>query len=169
LHNASPELQLAPDHAISCVIRVACYMLPVRTTKLMSPLLKTLGAVASRAWLDARGIDPRDEIGWFVEVELRADDPSARFELNLYPEEWGFVFRLHKRWSSIRITDLPFVHGLDELKLLDHTPRLDQLAAFLTKLENDHTFRFDHDGATVRTNLDEGATTAAVRTWLNSR
>lgn len=140
-----------------------------RHTKFMSPLLKTMGAVASRAWLEARGIDPRSDAGWFIEIELRADLPIARFELNLYPEEWGFVFRLNKRMSSIRITDLPFVHGLDELRLLDRTPRLDHLPPFLLTLEREHAMSFDHDGVKVHTNLDEASMTAAVRGWLNAR
>jgi hypothetical protein len=144
-------------------------MLSVVTTTFMSPLLKTLGAVASRAWLEARGLEPRGDAGWYIEVDLRADLPGARFELNLYPEEWGFIFRVHPRMSSIRITDLAFVHGLDEFRLLDRTPRLEQLAILLAALEHEYMLRFDHDGASVRTNLDEVHTTAAVRAWLSHR
>jgi hypothetical protein len=104
-----------------------------------------------------------------VEIQLYADIPNARFELNLYPEEWGFLFRLRARLSWIRVTDLAFVHGADDLGLLGRTPRLDQLATLIDALEIEHGIRFDGDRAVVRTNLDEGRTTFAVREWLNAR
>lgn len=131
----------------------------------MSPLLKTLGALASRAWIDRHGIaGPFD--GWFVEIQIRADVPEVRFELNVYPEEWGFVFRVGKKVSSIRITDVPFVHGVDELKLLSRTPTLDELPGFLASLQTEHAMVFDADGASVHTNLDESRVTTTVRRWL---
>jgi len=135
------------------------------TSRYMSPLLKTLGALASRAWIDRLGIaGPFD--GWFVEIQLRADVPEVRFELNVYPEEWGFVFRVGKKVSSIRITDVPFVHGVDELKLLQRTPTLDALPGFLASLQTAHAMQFDGARATVHTNLDESRVAAAVQRWL---
>lgn len=135
----------------------------------MSPLLKTMGALASRAWLDARGLDARTHAAWYVEVQVYTDLPNARFELNLYPEEWGFVFRFKTQLSSIRITDLAFVHGADDLKLLARTPSLDDVSRLMATLETEHAVRFDFGRAVVRTNLEEGRTTAAVRSWLTSR
>lgn len=135
------------------------------TSRYMSPLLKTLGALASRAWIDRHGIaGPFD--GWFVEIQLRADVPDVRFELNVYPEEWGFVFRIGKQVSTIRITDVPFVHGVDELKLLPRTPTLDELPGFLATLQAEHGMQFDGARATVHTNLDEPRVSAVVQTWL---
>ncbi|MDX2090851.1 MAG: hypothetical protein SFX73_23530 [Kofleriaceae bacterium] len=134
----------------------------------MTPFFKTMGALASRAWLEQQGLDTRSQAAWYVEVQVHSDLPNARFELNLYPEEWGFVFRLKAQLSWIRVTDLAFVHGADDLKLLGRTPRLDALAELMTWLEAEHALRFDRAHAIVRTNLDEGRTTAAVRAWLTS-
>jgi hypothetical protein len=127
-----------------------------------------MGALASKAWLDARGLDAQARAAWYVEVQIYTDVPSARFELNLYPEEWGFVFRLQTRLSSIRITDLAFVHGADDMKLLGRTPSLDGLSELIAALETEHAVRFDCARAVVRTNLEEGRTTAAVRSWLTT-
>lgn len=135
----------------------------------MSPLLTTLGAVESRGWLVARGLDTREHRGWYVEIQIYADVPNARFEINLYPEEWGFLFRLRARMSWIRVTDLAFVHGADDLGILGRTPSLAQLATLLDALELEHALRFDGMRAMVRTNLDEERTTAAVRSWLSAR
>ena len=135
----------------------------------MSPLLTTLGAVASRDWLAARGLGSRAHHPWHVEIQLYADIPNARFELNLYPEEWGFLFRLRARLSWIRVTDLAFVHGADDLGLLGRTPHLDRIATLIDALEIEHGIRFDGHRAVVRTNLDEGRATLAVRAWLDER
>lgn len=147
---------------------MACVVLAVVATTYMSPLLKTMGAVASRTWLEARGIDAKHQPAWYLEIQIYADVPETRLELNLYPEEWGFVFRYKRQHSSIRVTDVAFVHGADDMKLLGRTPSLDRLAELLSALEQDHAIKFDFAQAAVRTNLDEQRTTEIVRAWFAS-
>ena len=64
---------------------------------------------------------------WYIEITLASDIADTRLELNLYPEEWGFVFRRGTRVSSIRVTDIPFVHGFDDHGLLGKTPELERI------------------------------------------
>lgn len=79
-------------------------------------MLGTLGSRASAAWLEQRGLDARQTPHWYVEITLAARHASdeVAFELNIYPEEWGYVLRAGSRVSSIRVTDVVFVHGKDD-------------------------------------------------------
>jgi hypothetical protein len=123
---------------------------------------ETTGAAASAAWLAARGLQLAPH--WYVEVNLPSADGSAVLDLNIYPEEWGFVFRHATRVSSIRVTDIPFVHGKDDFGLLAHTPPLEQIHDLLGRLEQRFDMTFQSARATVRTNLEKA--TASSRAWL---
>ena len=86
------------------------------------------------------------------------------FELHIYPEEWGFVFRRGARVSSIRITDVPFVHGRDDHQLLSATPSLDRVREFLEHLEIRYGIAFVRTRAIVKSNLIRA--TSVIRPWL---
>jgi hypothetical protein len=113
---------------------------------------------------------------WDVEVGLGIEakpariefDPrrDTRFQLYIYSEEWGFRFAHGGRASWIRVTDIPFVHGADELKLLDATPPLKNLGAFVRALEAEHGLEFQRAHAAVSSTIP-GAE-AAVRKWLQT-
>lgn len=123
-----------------------------------------MGAAASRAWLEERRLDAKKIRHWFVEIVIDSDSPDAVLDLNIYPEEWGFVFRRGNRVSSIRITDIPFVHGRDDFGLLPETPSLDRIGDLLATLERRFDFRFQRVGPRVKTNLVRGA--MVVGAWL---
>jgi hypothetical protein len=129
----------------------------------MTPLRKTLGAAESATWLQRRGLTA-SKPHWFVEIAIEADSPDTRFELNIYPEEWGFVLRRGSRVSSIRVTDVAFIHGQDDHDLLALTPSLDKVGNLLAEIQRRHGMIFRRTAATVRTNLVRA--TVAVRSWL---
>ncbi len=115
-------------------------------------------------WLDETGLDPRGERHWYVEITLDSDDPRTRFELNIYPEEWNFVFRSGKRVSSIRLTDQPYVHGCDDHQLLDSVPALAKVPTFLSALEQRFAITFVRHRAVVRSTFLRGS--SIVKPWL---
>ena len=125
---------------------------------------KTFGARESAAWLDARGLASPPH--WYVEITLDSDDADTRIELNVYPEEWGFVFRRGMRVSSIRVTDIPFVHGTDDHRLLAQTPALDGFGALLESLERRYAIVFRRSHPTVRSEIARAS--EAVRRWLEA-
>lgn len=127
-------------------------------------LTPTLGAAASASWLEARELDVRATPHWFVEIAIDSRTLDSRFELNIYPEEWGFAFRRGTRASSIRITDIAFVHGLDDFQLQPRTPALERIADLLRELEQRHEIAIDRANARVRSNLVRAK--AVVRAWL---
>jgi hypothetical protein len=131
------------------------------------PLSKTIGAVASSTWLAQRGLAASRVPHWYVEITIASDTPDTRFEINIYPEEWGFVLRRGVRVSSIRVTDVAFVHGLDDYQLLQDTPSLEGIGDLLATLERRHGMTFLRDRPTVRSNLVRAA--AVVRSWLETR
>ncbi len=122
-----------------------------------------LGAAESATWLDERGLAPIPH--WYVEIELRTDRRDTTMTVNIYPQEWGFVFRHGQQVSSIRITNEPFVHGADDDQLLAETPRLEQFSDLLAKLERRFSVTFYRLSAIVHSNLIRAA--AVVRPWLN--
>ncbi len=126
--------------------------------------MNTLGAQASAAWLEARGLASGRVPHWYVEVELRCEDPGTVVDINVYPEEWGYVVRHAGRVSSVRITDVPFVHGRDEHRLLGTTPTLDRIGELLGNLEIRFDVSFERARATVRSNLPRAI--PIVRLWL---
>lgn len=123
-----------------------------------------MGAIASAEWLDARGLDATKNPQWFVEIVIPTDTAETAFHLSIYPEEWGFVFRHATRVSSIRVTDIAFVHGRDEVGLLPHTPALARIGDLLAFLEQRYNIAFHRVRATVNANVPRA--TAAVRPWL---
>ncbi len=124
-------------------------------------LLNTPGAQAAARWLAGLKLEtlPR----WYVEIIVLANH-GATFDLNVYAEEWGFEFRHGNRASSIRVTDIPFVHGRDDFVLLARTPELLTIRAFMTEVELEHGLVFDRATASVRTNVPHAE--AAIRAWL---
>jgi hypothetical protein len=131
------------------------------------PLSKTVGALASGAWLEQRGLDASRVPHWYVEITIGTDSPDTRLEVNIYPEEWGFVFRRGQRVSSIRITDVAFVHGVDEHRLLAETPSLERICDLLATLERRHAMTFLRDRPSVRSNLVRA--TSVIRPWMEQR
>jgi len=123
-----------------------------------------MGAAASRAWLEERRLDTRGIRNWFVEIVIDSDAPDTVLDLNIYPEEWGFVFRHGNRVSSIRVTDIPFVHGRDDFRLLSETPPLDRIGDLLATLERRFALRFQRVGPRVKTNLARAV--VVVGPWL---
>ncbi len=100
---------------------------------------------------------------WYVEIIVLANH-DATFDLNVYGEEWGFEFRHDNRASWIRVTDIPFAHGRDDFRLLESTPDLLAILAFMTEVEQQHGLVFDRAAANVRTNVPDAD--AAIRAWL---
>jgi hypothetical protein len=130
--------------------------------------MQTLGARESAAWIENRGLDAVHTPNWYVEITLVAPDVTGdvQFELNIYPEEWGYVLRAGAHVSSIRITDVAFVHGRDDHKLLSHTPALAQIGELIALVETRRTVAFRRIQAEVRSNLVRA--TSVVRAWLNT-
>jgi len=124
-------------------------------------VISTAGGEASDRWLSSLGLVPVSR--WHVEIAMTAKN-LARFELSIYEEEWGFAFHHNEQSSWIRITDIPFVHGRDELRLLARTPDLLAINLFTAELEAEYAIAFDRAKATIRTNLRDAS--EVVRDWL---
>jgi hypothetical protein len=133
----------------------------------------TIGRSAAAAWLRDRGLEhPTGR--WHVEIALDVRPGPApshydlardsRFHVDIYSEEWGFMFCHAARASWIRVTDIAFVHGRDDYGLLVTIPALAEIGSLLSSVEATHALRFDRDHARIRTNLD---VTPAVRRWLD--
>jgi hypothetical protein len=135
-----------------------------------------LGMRAASGWLEERRIHNPSLKRWHVEVSLATIDGPApinyddrvdtRFHVDIYSEEWGFFFCHAGRASWIRITDIPFVHGRDDFKLLSQTPALSDVRKLLRSLETQHQLAFKRKHALVRTNV--AGAEAAVRAWVES-
>lgn len=136
----------------------------------------TAGALAARSWLAARGINPPGIARWNADVSLGIHDeaPSpgfdpetdTRFRVEIYSEEWGYLFCHAGRASWIRVTDIAFVHGRDDFALLAQTPALDALRTLVRMIERRHTLTFRREHAYVRTNLAHAE--PALRRWALS-
>jgi len=120
------------------------------------------GPLATSAWLVERNLFP-DEPRWFVEIVFAIRD-GTRFHIELFAEEWGYVFTHDGRTSWIRVTDVPFVHGSDAHKLLHLTPPLKGVGKLLRHIEQQHGLAFSREHATLRTNIPDGE--RAVRAWI---
>lgn len=133
------------------------------------------GRLATEAWLFSRGLRPRAK-SWDIEIGLGIVakpatlefDPTrdTRFQLHLYAEEWGYRFCHAGRESWIRITDIPFVHGSDQFKLLASTPPLKNLGAFVRALEAEHGIRFQRSHAAILSTIPDAD--ASIREWVTS-
>ena len=140
------------------------------------PISTTAGMLAAKTWLTARGLSAPTLQRWHATVllgpearvpELDFDERrETRFRIEIYSEEWGFFFCHQGRASWIRVTDIPFVHGHDDFRLLAVAPPLKDLGTFLRVLETQHDLRFQRDHALVRTNL--AAAEPTIRSWVLS-
>ena len=119
------------------------------------------GPLATAAWLLARNLYPTER-NWYVEISLHAD--GARFDVEIFAEEWGIAFHRGDEVSWIRVTDIPFVHGRDDFELLQETRSLRDIGRVVRLLENRFGIAFDRDGATIRTNVPDGD--AEIREWV---
>jgi hypothetical protein len=63
------------------------------------------------------------------------------------------------------VTDLPFVHGRDDLGLLGETPALKDLTRFVRKLEKRYRCRFIHTSPEIRSNVADAE--LAVQQWVD--
>src|SRR5687767_3532480 len=96
------------------------------------------GADEAAAWLAARGIATGGKTRWNVNIALDvvdapataayAGDTATRFHLDIYRDEWGFVFVHRGKTSHIRRTDRAFVSGTDGHALLARMPPLADVA-----------------------------------------
>jgi hypothetical protein len=121
------------------------------------------GVIATAAWLVARELAPKDP-KWFVEIAFEVG--ASRFLIEIYAEEWGFMFEHEGRISWIRITDVPFVHGRDDHELLNRVPRLNSIGSVMAELERKHDIRFEREAAMVRTNL--AGADAVIADWVRA-
>jgi hypothetical protein len=136
----------------------------------MSP---NTGPLASAAWLLARNLRPH-EPRWYAEVALdinrhatldEVDQVDAtRFHLQIYSEEWGYMFTHLGRTSWIRVTDIAFVHGRDDYELLRTTPSLREIGTLVRSLEHRFAVTLPRDRPLVRTSLV--AAERALREWV---
>lgn len=124
---------------------------------------RNTGSLAASAWLADRGVTP-DDSRWSVEIELEVPGSATRFQLDVYAEEWGFQLQHAGRSSWIRVTDIAFVHGVDEHGLLARTPRLREIAMLIRGLERELGIRFDRDTAKIRTRMRDAE--PALREWV---
>ncbi len=126
-----------------------------------SHVILTPGAEAADRWRTALGLSAVPK--WQAEIAIEASADTA-FELNIYPEEWGFAFRHDGRCSWIRVTDIPFVHVQDDFELLGRTPDLLAIGETIAELEITHAISFQRAHARVRTNIPKAA--EVVRKWI---
>ncbi len=127
------------------------------------PGLKTTGPLASAAWLVERRLLPA-AARWSVEIQLLSAEPAARLLIEIYAEEWGFVFEHAERMSWIRVTDLRFAHGRDDYGLLHHTGSLRAFGVLVRDLEDRYSLAFDRDSAQITTTLQDAE--AIIRDWV---
>jgi hypothetical protein len=134
----------------------------------------TYGALAADHWIRNFTATPPTTTRWHVEIALdvvttRApsewdETTSTRFHLDIYAEEWGFYVCHVGQSSWIRVTDVPFVHGRDDFKLLPWTPALSDIGRLLHHVEQTHSIRFQREHATIRTNV--AGIEPSVRSWI---
>lgn len=133
------------------------------------------GTVAASSWLTSLGLNPPPgTVRWHAEISLDVVNRPARvefdehrdtrFHIDIYSQEWGFLFCHAGRVSWIRVTDIPFVHGRDDHHLLEHTPALDNIGELLRAVEKRHEIHFFREHAMIRTNVV--AAEPVIRRWL---
>ena len=123
------------------------------------------GPMASAAWLANLELFPKDP-KWSVEIAMATADGGARFQIEIFAEEWGFSFSVGDKLSWIRVTDVPFVHGRDEHELLGSTPPLKRIGELLYQIERRHAVRFERKTAAIRTTIANAE--PAIRHWIES-
>jgi hypothetical protein len=126
------------------------------------------GPLAAASWLIARGLLP-SEPRWFVEITLTAagsvPENATQLRIEIYSEEWGFMFQHDGKVSWIRVTDLPFVHGRDDHALLADTPALKDLSRFVRNLEKRYSCRFARTSPEIRSSI--AGAEPAVQRWVD--
>lgn len=141
-----------------------------------TPSWSSIGALAASRWVRDRGLTTTAGQRWHIEIALDViDGPAAgdydeksatRFHLDIYSEEWGHYFCHAGKASWIRVTDLAFVHGLDDHRLLGLTPPLHEIGRLVRHLEETFAIRFRRDLALIRTNL--ARVEPKIRQWLET-
>lgn len=136
----------------------------------------TAGMLAARAWFHARALSTPGLLRWHAEILLDVVDQPARekfdertdtrFRVEIYSEEWGFLFCHAGQASWIRVTDIPFVHGRDDFRLLSLTPALKDIGVLLRSLEQRHRIQFRRRNAVVSTNIPHAE--PPIRRWVES-
>jgi hypothetical protein len=135
----------------------------------------TTGALAARTWLGSRGLTSVGLQRWHVDVLLDVVDQVARsaydervdtrFRLQIYSEEWGFMFCHACMTSRIRVHHAPMIHGRDDFGLLRSTSSsLADISTLLRSVEHRNRISFRRRNALIRTNLV--AAEAAIRRWV---
>lgn len=141
-------------------------------------MAKTLGAGDAAAWmcaLDAK--TPPAHERWYAEIAMGVaherpptdfdESIATRLHINIYSEEWGIYFCHRARSSWIRVTDVAFVHGRDELELFRFMPSsLAQLGLLVRRIESTEGIRFERTQPSIKTNVERAE--AAIRNWLVS-
>ncbi len=120
--------------------------------------------LATTQWIEQCGLATLNTPSWYVEVSISTAREDTRCELNVYPDEWGVIFRRGIRVSSVRVTDVAFVHGRDDDNLLRVFPSLDRVRNLITLLEHRFDLAFDRAGSAVHSNLTRAS--AIIRGWL---
>lgn len=136
----------------------------------------TAGMLAASAWFRARALSAPGLVRWHAEILLDVVDQPARdrfdertdtrFRLEIYSEEWGFLFCHAGDASWIRVTDIPFVHGRDDFRLLSITPPLKEIGHLLRTMEQRHAIQFRRRRALVTTNIPSSE--PAIRRWVEA-
>lgn len=116
-------------------------------------------------WLVDRGLFPKQP-KWSVEITLPTTVPDARMRIEIFAEEWGYVFEHGGRQSWIRVTDLRFAHVRDDHALLEETSSLRTLGELVRKLEARFALHFDRDGAEIRSTIADSDD--VIRDWIAS-
>lgn len=141
-------------------------------------MTKTLGAREADAWmraLDAHSSPTHER--WYAEIAMsvaNARPPTdfdeaiaTRLHINIYSEEWGLYICHRERSSWLRVTDVAFVHGRDDFRLLPLMPSsLAQLGTLVRRFETDEGLRFERTHASITTNVE--SVEPNIRRWLAS-
>jgi hypothetical protein len=136
----------------------------------------TAGMEAARAWLGAYGLSLPPSGRWHASALLALDGTipladlddtlETRFRIEIYSEEWGVFFCHAGRVSWVRVTDVPFVHGRDDYRLLAAMPALADVGQLLRRVERDHGIEFRRGAALLRSDL--AGAEATLRRWVSS-
>lgn len=131
-------------------------------------------ALATTAWLNARGLRPPPALRWEVMIALDVVDRPAlptfdgttdtRFHISISAGEWGFFFCHAGRVSWIRVTDLPSIYERDEHELLRDVPPLRDVGTLVHRLEERHKIAFHRKHCSIRTTLPGAEDT--IRLWV---
>jgi hypothetical protein len=138
------------------------------------PAAGPTGESEAAAWVAARGLSTAGRVRWNANIALDVVDAPAsqvysgatatRFHLDIYRDEWGFVFVHKGKTSHIRKTTEVFINGFDDHKLVKLMPALAEVEAFVRGLETKHGIAFKRKHAFIRTNI--AGAKATLRTWL---